>query len=144
MILFIQILHVLLCLFLILIILLQPGKDSGAVFGGQSGNSAYAARTNANPLGRATTIVAVVFMATSISLAWFSTINTKDSEAMEAGRQALEKRVTKSDLEFSVPKLPFLSPADLMTVKPKMEEKEAEIMPENIEKNSQEELTPKQ
>ena len=114
MVLFIQILHILLSLFLILIILLQPGKDSGAVFGGQSGNSAYSARTNANPLGRATTVVAVMFMSTSISLAWFSTVNTQDSEEMEQNRQQLGQRLTKKDLDFDVPKLPFLQVSDLV------------------------------
>lgn len=118
MVLFIQIVHVLLSLFLILIILLQPGKDSGAVFGGQSGNSAYSARTNANPLGRATTVVAVMFMSTSISLAWFSTVNTQDSEEMEKNRQKLGQRLTKKDLEFDVPKLPFLQISDLVAPKP--------------------------
>jgi preprotein translocase subunit SecG len=117
MVLFIQILHVLLSLFLILIILLQPGKDSGAVFGGQAGNSVYASRTNSNPLGRATTVVAVMFMSTSISLAWFSTVNTQDSEDMEKDRLKLETRLTKKDLDFSVPKLPFLQVTDLVAPK---------------------------
>ena len=134
MVLFIQILHVLLSLFLILIILLQPGKDSGAVFGGQAGNSAYSARTNANPLGRATTVVAVMFMSTSISLAWFSTVNTQDSEEMEKNRQTLGQRLTKKDLEFDVPKLPFLQISDLVTPKP------APIQEENLEENLEEEI----
>ena len=115
MILFTQILHIMLSLILILIILLQPGKDSGAVFGGQAGNSSYAARTNANPLGRATTVIAILFMITSISLAWFSTVSTQDSEDMEKERQKMSKRITKADLEFSVPKLPMVLPKDIMT-----------------------------
>lgn len=127
MVLFIQILHVLLSLFLILIILLQPGKDSGAVFGGQAGTSAYASRTNSNPLGKATTIVAVMFMSTSISLAWFSTANTQDSEDMEKNRLKLEKRLTKKDLEFNVPKLPFLKVTDLVTPKALPLEKPQEV-----------------
>jgi preprotein translocase subunit SecG len=118
MVLFTNILHVMLSLILILIILLQPGKDSGAVFGGQAGNSAYASRTNANPLGRATTVIAVLFMVTSISLAWFSTVSTQDSEEMEKNRQAMNKRVTKADLEFAVPKLPMVKPVDIMSTPP--------------------------
>ena len=118
MVLFIQILHVMLSLILILIILLQPGKDSGAVFGGQAGNSAYSARTNANPLGQATTVIAVLFMITSISLAWFSTVSTQDSKDMEEERQRLSRRLTKADLEFDVPKLPMVSPSDIMSRPP--------------------------
>ena len=142
MILFIQILHVLLSLFLILIILLQPGKDSGAVFGGQSGNSAYSARTNANPLGRATTVVAVMFMSTSISLAWFSTVNTQDSEEMEKGRQTLGQRLTKKDLEFDVPKLPFLQISDLVTPAPAPIQEEPGEKPDDGEEIPSEGLTP--
>ena len=77
--LFITILHVVLCIALILIILLQPGKDQGAVFGGGGGgNRMYAPRGQQNVLGRATTAVAVLFMLTSISLAWYSTEQARD------------------------------------------------------------------
>ena len=114
MLLFIQLLHIFLSFFLILIILLQPGKDSGAVFGGQSGNSTYAARTNANPLGRATTIVAVVFMVTSITLAYFSTPEAQEGSDMSSTIEKLEKKITKKDLEFTVPKLPNIAPTQLM------------------------------
>ena len=58
-----------------------------------------------------------MFMSTSISLAWFSTVNTQDSEDMEKDRLKLEKRLTKKDLEFSVPKLPFLQVTDLVAQK---------------------------
>lgn len=111
---FIQLLHVFLCFFLILIILLQPGKDSGAVFGGQSGNSTYTARSNANPLGRATTIVAVVFMMTSITLAFYSTPDAKEGSNVTDRTQELAKKIAKDDLEFTVPKLPNLQPTKLM------------------------------
>jgi len=122
MLLFVQLLHIFLSFFLILIILLQPGKDSGAVFGGQSGNSTYTARSNANPLGRATTIVAVLFMSTSITLAYFSTPDVKDGSNVEERTQEIAKKITKSDLEFSVPKLPNIQPSSLM--------KPVEIIPE--------------
>ena len=116
MLLFIQLLHIFLSFFLILIILFQPGKDSGAVFGGQSGNSTYAARSNANPLGRATTVVAVIFMATSITLAYFSTPESKEGSNVAERTQEIAKKIAKSDLEFTVPKLPNVQP--LMLMKP--------------------------
>lgn len=114
MLLFIQLLHIFLSFFLILIILLQPGKDSGAVFGGQSGNSTYSARSNANPLGRATTVVAVIFMATSITLAYFSTPETQEGSNVAEKTLEIEKKIAKSDLEFTVPKLPNVEPSMLM------------------------------
>ena len=77
--LFVIILHIMLCTALILVILLQPGKEGAAAFGGGGGNSAYGARSNAHPLARATTVVAVLFMFTSITLALYS------SESVRAG-----------------------------------------------------------
>ncbi len=80
---FITVLHIVLSISLILIILLQPGKDQGAVFGGGGGNRMYAPRGQANLLGRATTVVAVMFMFTSISLAWYSTEKATDGSDIE-------------------------------------------------------------
>jgi len=71
--LFVVSLHVLLCIMLILIILLQPGKgDVGAAFGGGASASLFGPRGPANLLSRATTIGAVLFMCTSITLALYS------------------------------------------------------------------------
>ncbi len=80
---FLTILHIVLSLSLILIILLQPGKDQGAVFGGGGGNKMYAPRGQANLLGRATTAVAVLFMFTSISLAWYSTEQVREGSNID-------------------------------------------------------------
>jgi preprotein translocase subunit SecG len=73
--LFVVALHVVLCVFLILIIILQPGKggDVGAAFGGGGGTSTvFGPRGPTGLLQRATTIVAVLFMGTSITLALYS------------------------------------------------------------------------
>ncbi|HHO53498.1 MAG TPA: preprotein translocase subunit SecG [Deltaproteobacteria bacterium] len=72
---FVVALHVVLCLFLILIIILQPGKggDVGAAFGGGGGGSTvFGPRGPTGLLQRATTVVAVLFMATSVTLALYS------------------------------------------------------------------------
>lgn len=73
--LFVVALHVTLCLILIGVILLQPGKgsDPGAAFGGGGGSgSMFGPRGPASLLMRATTVVAVMFMVTSITLALYS------------------------------------------------------------------------
>jgi preprotein translocase subunit SecG len=81
---FLSILHIVLSISLILIILLQPGKDQGAVFGGGGGgNKMYSPRGQANLLGRATTTVAVMFMFTSISLAWYSTEQVREGSNID-------------------------------------------------------------
>jgi len=64
------ILHVVVCLFLIGVVLIQQGKsaDLAGAFGGQGSQTAFGPRGAANLLTRLTTWSAVVFMLTSISL----------------------------------------------------------------------------
>lgn len=72
--LFVVTLHVVLCVFLVLIIILQPGKggDVGAAFGGAGGSTLFGPQGPTNLLQRATTAVAVMFMGTSLTLAIYS------------------------------------------------------------------------
>ncbi|MEK6589314.1 MAG: preprotein translocase subunit SecG [Nitrospinota bacterium] len=67
------IIHVMVGLSLILIVLLQSGKGAniGAAFGGSS-QTLFGSRGPQSFLGRLTTIIAIVFMATSLSLAVLS------------------------------------------------------------------------
>jgi preprotein translocase subunit SecG len=67
---FLTIIHVLLCLFLIGIILLQQGKsaDLASAFGGQGSQTAFGPRGASNILSKTTTWCAVAFMLTSIGL----------------------------------------------------------------------------
>jgi len=70
--LFINIFHVVLCILLILVIILQPskGSDIGAAFGGGGGSSTmFGPRGAGSVLSKATTVIAVLFMVTSIALA---------------------------------------------------------------------------
>jgi preprotein translocase subunit SecG len=66
-------LHVVLCLFLILVVLVQPGKnaDFGAALGGSSQSGGSAAE-GTSTIGKLTAITASLFMLTSLTLAWFS------------------------------------------------------------------------
>ena len=65
--------HILVCISLVIIILLQQGKgaDIGAVFGGSS-QTVFGAGGAGNALTRATAVLATVFFATSIVLAYTS------------------------------------------------------------------------
>ena len=67
------IIHVLVALFLIGIVLLQHGKgaDVGATFGGSS-QSLFGTEGPVPLLNKITTLAAIVFMGTSISLAYIS------------------------------------------------------------------------
>ena len=70
MIILLVILHVIVCLFLIGVVLLQQGKsaDLASAFGGQGSQTAFGPRGAANLLTRLTTWSAVIFMLTSIGL----------------------------------------------------------------------------
>jgi len=67
---FILILHLIVCLFLITIVLVQGGKGAelGAAFGGSS-QTLFGARGAATFFSKLTTAAAVIFMLTSFSLA---------------------------------------------------------------------------
>lgn len=66
--------HVLVSLLLIFIVLIQGGKgaEMGAAFGGGSSQTLFGGRGAATFLGKMTTVVAVVFMLTSLFLAFAS------------------------------------------------------------------------
>lgn len=67
------IVHVIVCLFLIFIILIQSSKgaEMGAAFGGSS-QTLFGSRGATTVLSKVTTIAAILFMLTSLSLAIFS------------------------------------------------------------------------
>jgi preprotein translocase subunit SecG len=63
-------LHVIVCLFLIIVVLLQSGKaaDLAGAFGGMGSQTAFGPRGAATVLSKATTVAAALFMVTSLSL----------------------------------------------------------------------------
>jgi len=67
---FVLVVHVIVCLFLIGVVLIQQGRsaDLAGAFGGQGSQTAFGPRAAANVLTRLTTWSAVIFMCTSISL----------------------------------------------------------------------------
>jgi len=64
------IVHVVVCVFLIGVVLLQQGKsaDLAGAFGGQGSQTAFGPRGASNLLTRLTTWSAIIFMCTSIGL----------------------------------------------------------------------------
>ena len=74
------IIHILVCVFLVSIVLLQHGKgaDIGATFGG-GGQSLFGTEGPVPILNKITTAAAVIFMVTSISLAYISAHRTTSS-----------------------------------------------------------------
>jgi preprotein translocase subunit SecG len=78
------IVHVLVCLFLVGIVLLQHGKgaDIGATFGGSS-QSLFGTEGPLPLLNKITTAAAIIFMLTSVTLAYISTQTSSSSVMSE-------------------------------------------------------------
>lgn len=76
-------LHIVACLFLIAVVLLQQGKgqDLASAFGGGGTQTAFGPRGSANVLSRATTILAGVFMVTSLGL---SMLRPKEASVLDS------------------------------------------------------------
>ena len=78
---FLTVLHVMVCLVLVVVVLLQHGKgaDIGAVFGGGASNTVFGSRGAGNFLTRLTTGAALIFMITSLSLSYLANTGASSS-----------------------------------------------------------------
>ena len=90
---FLTTLHVMVCLILIIVVLLQRGKGAeiGAVFGGGASTTIFGSRGAGNFLTRLTTGAAIVFMATSLLLAYFARERAATSVFDEGSPPAAEE-----------------------------------------------------
>ena len=79
------VLHVIVCVFLIVVVLLQHGKsaDIAAAFGGMGSQTAFGPRGAATVLSKATTWAAVIFMLTSISLSILAARRPSSSSVLQ-------------------------------------------------------------
>ena len=107
------IVHVVVCLFLIGIVLLQHGKgaDIGATFGGSS-QSLFGTEGPLPLLNKITTFAAVIFMVTSISLAYISARSGSGSvmSTLTGDQSAVEEPIEQ--------KAELIVPAEQETVDP--------------------------
>ncbi len=81
---FLNIIHVTVCVFLILVVLLQQGRGGGmgSAFGGATAQ-VFGGRGAGNFLTRLTGICAAIFMLTSIGLAYLSSAGDRELKAFE-------------------------------------------------------------
>jgi preprotein translocase subunit SecG len=82
-------LHVIVCVILVLVVLLQSGKgaDLAGAFGGGATQTAFGSRGPASFLSKMTTFAAIIFMLTSIGLAMISTRTERKSVLETTGGQ---------------------------------------------------------
>jgi preprotein translocase subunit SecG len=86
----ITVVHILVCLFLIAVVLLQSGKsgDIAAAFGGQGSQTAFGPRGAASALSRATTWSAIIFMVTSITLSIYASRKSGPSSVLSGTKSS--------------------------------------------------------
>jgi preprotein translocase subunit SecG len=111
------IIHIIVCMALIMIVLLQTGKgaDMGAAFGGGSSQTLFGSSGASTFLTKATTFAAVIFMLTSLSLAYRSGHRTTESIIQDT-RPPIEQPVapdtTPDEIPENAPQKESSPPAD--------------------------------
>jgi preprotein translocase subunit SecG len=101
----ITIVHVIVCLFLIIVVLLQSGKsaDIAAAFGGMGSQTAFGPRGAATVLSKATTWAAVIFMITSITLSIFASRRPSSSVLQNVRTQPAKSAPQKAPANAPTP-----------------------------------------
>jgi len=113
------VIHIVVCIALIMIVLLQTGKgaDMGAAFGGGSSQTLFGSTGASTFLSKATTAAAIIFMLTSLVLAYMSSRGTGDS-IMDKARAPVEQTApaAPAQSDTSTPETPTPARARQMTV----------------------------
>jgi preprotein translocase subunit SecG len=99
------VIHIIVCAFLIIVVLLQSGQsgDIAAAFGGMGSQTAFGTRTAATVLGRATTWAAIVFMCTSIILSVFAARRSNRSGSVLEGTRSAPARSVPAQSQAPAP-----------------------------------------
>ena len=113
--------HTLVAVLIIVLVLLQRGKgaDAGAAFGAGASGTVFGARGSSNFFSRATAVLASVFFASSLTLAYMSSQRSTGPESLLEDAQVLETplqpELTETDDSSVVedfPELPELGGSD--------------------------------
>jgi len=109
---FLTIIHVAACFALIAVVLLQSGKgaEMGASFGSSGSQSVFGASGGTTFLSKVTTGAAVIFMLTSLSLAYFSSQSGSSSIMQKAVKPAAQKQAAPP-APAGAPAQPMQAPA---------------------------------
>ncbi len=85
MVILLTIIHIFVCIFLVVVVLLQSGQsgDIAAAFGGMGSQTAFGPRGAATVLTKATTWCAVIFMITSIALSVLASRKTGNGSVLQ-------------------------------------------------------------
>ena len=128
------VLHVFLCVFLSLLVLVQNDKMGGlAGIGGMTSQSAFSTAGAATFIQKLTRVVAVIFFIVVFAL---GLITAKQDQAVE--ESAMQKATRESAAEQAVPEVPalpatFNAPAEAAPAAPAAAEMKAEAAPAAVE-----------
>lgn len=106
--------HISVCFFLVIIVLLQHGKgaDAGAAFGGGgSSQSLFGSEGPISLLNKITTLSAIFFMVTSVSLAYISSTSSSGSMMSAVSQATLVEEKAEPAVEKVIP-MPTAEPEE--------------------------------
>ena len=140
----VTIIHVIVCLFLVLVILLQAGKGGGmgAAFGGAGTQTVFGGRGAATFLSKVTSVMAFLFVFTSLLLAyWASHHDDKGLKRRSTGKgqKSDTKMPIKGGLGGSSKRLPIPVKVGAPPAPKKVQPK----APENVQPKAPETAQPK-
>ncbi len=101
----ITVLHVIVCIFMIAVILLQRGKGAeiGAVFGGAGSSTVFGSRGAGNFLTKLTTASAVIFMITSLTLSYLRTGDSSERLFEDGSEAAVAEEIGFEEVPTEAP-----------------------------------------
>ena len=109
--------HTIVAVLVIVLVLLQRGKgaDAGAAFGAGASGTVFGARGSASFFSRATAVLATLFFATSLSLAYLSSQGAAEPESLLDGipanqEEGVEPRNEASGTVPAADTIPSLEP----------------------------------
>lgn len=113
MIILLTIVHVIVCVFLVIVVLLQSGKaaDLAGAFGGMGSQTAFGPRGSATVLSKATTLAAGLFMVTSLVLAVASSRSAGGAQTILEKRGGTTQTHSQTQKSAPAPAQPPAAPA---------------------------------
>jgi preprotein translocase subunit SecG len=119
-------LHIIVCIILILVVLLQSGKgaDLASAFGGGSTQTAFGSRGPASFLSKMTTIAAIVFMLTSITLSSLTRQRESQKSILETTTGTTKAPAKAPSVPVSQPQAPPPSPEQIKKMQEEIEAKQ--------------------
>ena len=95
--------HIILAVILIVLVLVQQGKgaDAGAAFGSGASSTVFGARGSATFMNKLTTVIALSFFITSLSLAYIS--SNKSSSSKSLINDSIKEETIDPKEEFNKP-----------------------------------------